>query len=113
MTAATAAATQIRVEIHICDERRSYFVTFEGPDADDRAVAFMEDRMPGGAYATGTYGNHAFFIDEVPDPDGLVYGNFPKVIDFLYPTCEHGLSASLCMGPQHYPSYEQEMRGEF
>lgn len=26
--------------------------------------------------------------------------------------CEHGLSAWLCMGPNHYPTDEQEMRGE-
>ena len=28
-------------------------------------------------------------------------------------TCEHGMSAALCMGPDHYPSREQEMRGEY
>ena len=28
-------------------------------------------------------------------------------------TCMHGMSAWLCMGPLHYPSYEQEMRGEY
>lgn len=28
-------------------------------------------------------------------------------------TCEHGLSAWLCMGPNHYPTAEQEMRGEY
>lgn len=27
--------------------------------------------------------------------------------------CEHGMSAWLCMGPMHYPSTEQEMRGEY
>jgi hypothetical protein len=28
-------------------------------------------------------------------------------------TCMHGLSFWLCMGPNHYPSAEQEMRGEY
>jgi len=28
-------------------------------------------------------------------------------------TCMHGMSAWLCMGPMHYPSREQEMRGEY
>ena len=27
--------------------------------------------------------------------------------------CVHGMSAWLCMGPMHYPSSEQEMRGEY
>lgn len=31
------------------------------------------------------------------------------LLDTLYPTCEHGLSEILCMGPDHYPSTEQEM----
>lgn len=28
--------------------------------------------------------------------------------EFLHPTCEHGMSLSLCMGPMHFPSAEQE-----
>lgn len=27
--------------------------------------------------------------------------------------CEHGMAAWLCMGPMHFPSAEQEMRGEY
>lgn len=27
--------------------------------------------------------------------------------------CEHGMSAWLCMGPNHYPSREQEMEGRY
>jgi hypothetical protein len=30
------------------------------------------------------------------------------LLDFLYPSCEHGLSADLCMGPNHYPTADQE-----
>jgi hypothetical protein len=28
------------------------------------------------------------------------------------PLCMHGMSDWLCMGPNHYPTTEQEMRGE-
>ena len=27
--------------------------------------------------------------------------------------CEHGMSASLCMGPNHYPSRQDEMEGRY
>ena len=27
--------------------------------------------------------------------------------------CEHGMSAWLCMGPQHYPSMQDEMEGRY
>lgn len=27
--------------------------------------------------------------------------------------CEHGLSAWLCMGPNHYPSMQDEMEGRY
>jgi hypothetical protein len=35
--------------------------------------------------------------DEHPVPDGCA-----ELLALLYPTCEHGLSASLCNGPGHY-----------
>lgn len=28
-------------------------------------------------------------------------------------TCEHGMSAWLCMGPNHYPSRQDEMEGRY
>jgi hypothetical protein len=28
-------------------------------------------------------------------------------------TCEHGMSAWLCMGPMHYPSRQDEMEGRY
>ena len=27
------------------------------------------------------------------------------LMDYLFPTCEHGLSAHLCAGPEHYPTH--------
>lgn len=45
----------------------------------------------------------AFYTRDDSPIDG-----YAKLMDTLYPTCEHGLSASLCMGPGHYPTDEQE-----
>ena len=28
-------------------------------------------------------------------------------------TCEHGLSSWLCMGPNHYPTRQDEMEGRY
>lgn len=41
--------------------------------------------------------------------DDSALDEFGELLDVLYPTCEHGLSEILCMGPDHYPSNEQEM----
>lgn len=32
-----------------------------------------------------------------------------RLLDYLYPTCEHGMSATSCYGPDHFMSREQEM----
>lgn len=85
---------RIALEIHICDQRRSYLVTFEGPRAEDRALAFIDARWT----------THA--VHEIEDtPIDERYG---RLLDQLYPTCEHGLSASNCYGPQHYYFDEEE-----
>ena len=34
-----------------------------------------------------------------PDPEGDI--------------CEHGMSAWLCMGPNHYPTMQDEMEGRY
>lgn len=34
-----------------------------------------------------------------------------RLLAVLYPTCEHGLSESLCYGPAHYASDEEIARG--
>lgn len=37
-----------------------------------------------------------------------------SVPGFRHPElCEHGMAQWLCMGPGHYPTDEQEMRGEY
>lgn len=86
MTTTRTTATLV-LDVHICDQRRSYRATF---CRDEDAAAFIAAR---GA-------THAFTIlnDEDDDLDA-----FPATLDVLFPSCEHGLSAWLCAGPGHYP----------
>lgn len=83
-------ATAIRFEVHICAERRSYFVTFS---TEAQALAYL---TPRGA-------THASWPATEADAE-RVMDTWPLMADKLWPTCEHGLSASLCAGPGHYPA---------
>jgi hypothetical protein len=87
----------ITLEIHVCDQRRvSYPVVFEGdgPDVEARALQFVKARSS----------THAIYeIEATPIPE-----QYGQLLDWLYPTCEHGLSASNCYGPQHYYFDEEE-----
>jgi hypothetical protein len=79
------------LEIHICAERRGYRATFA---TEDQAIAFLSRK-------TST---HAFWeIEGQPVP-----ATWTRLLGFLYPTCEHGLSESNCYGPQHYYFDEDE-----
>jgi len=71
----------------------SYRVTFTGPDAEAWALAYMAAR-PG------------FYFNEVSCAP--VSRRFRAVHERLYPVCEHGMSADLCMGPDHFMSAAQE-----
>jgi hypothetical protein len=84
----TAAATEIRFEIHICAERRSYYATFS---TEAQALAFLEPRG----------WTHAYWPATDADTD-LVEQNWPTLADRLWPICEHGLSLQLCSGPNHF-----------
>lgn len=77
-------------EAHICAERRSYMVTFEGTDEeiDERASAWMAARST----------THAMHVDYIRTN----LSRFPKVDAYLNPECSHGLSLSNCYGPGHY-----------
>lgn len=79
------------LEIHICDQRRSYLATFTN---QDQAVAFLTTR-------TSTHAFHE--IQDTPVPQ-----DWTALLDFLYPLCEHGMSLDLCEGPNHYMTAEQE-----
>jgi hypothetical protein len=89
-----AAAAPIALEVHICDQRRSYTARFA---TEAQAMTFISDRPK----------NHVFseVADEMFEP-----ATFPNLYAMLYPTCEHGLSADLCEGPQHYGYDEDERR---
>lgn len=82
----------IALEIHICDQRRSYVARFA---TDAQAVAFVTARRS----------THAVYElgDSPLDP-----GECPNLFALLYPECEHGMSASNCYGPQHYYFDEEE-----
>lgn len=102
MTANTAAhAPTVVLDIHVCAQRRTFRVTFEGPNAEAMAIAFCTVRES----------THAVWeVDTAP----IDYSLFPLLSDYLHPTCEHGLSASNCYGPQHYYFDEEEQaRGYF
>ena len=82
----------IALEIHICDQRRSYVARFA---TEDQALAFVERKA-------STHAPHE--IESEP----LDFATAPRLLAWLYPECEHGLSPSNCYGPQHYYYDEEE-----
>jgi hypothetical protein len=81
----------IKLEFHICDQRRSYLVTFA---TEAQALEFAQRKAS----------THAIYeLEEAP-----VDEQYGALLDYLYPTCEHGLSESNCYGPQHYYYDEEE-----
>jgi hypothetical protein len=81
----------IALEIHICDQRRSYLARFA---TEDQALAFVQDRGD----------THAFQeLETEPVPQ-----HHTQLLAWLYPECEHGLSQSNCYGSQHYYYDEEE-----
>ncbi|MFF4777473.1 hypothetical protein ACFY05_31920 [Microtetraspora fusca] len=75
----------ITLEIHICDQRRSYLATFA---TEDQAIAFIERKSATHAFHT---------LPEFPIDD-----QYARLWETLDPTCDHGLREALCMGPDHY-----------
>jgi hypothetical protein len=82
----------------VCSTGHSYVTRFYGENAEDHALAFFERKGM----------THA--IDEVEGE--FIDQGYKRIIEKLYPTCEHGLSAHLCEGPQHYP-YDDEERAHY
>lgn len=79
------------LEIHICDQRRSYLATFA---TQEQAVEFIARKSS----------NHAFReLDGQPVP-----ADWKALLEALHPTCEHGMSESSCYGPDHFMSAAQE-----
>lgn len=86
----------IALEIHICDQRRSYVAKFS---TEDQAVRFVQARQS----------THA--ISEVAEMDKSaepVPVEWTRLLDLLYPMCEHQMSLSSCYGPDHFMSADQE-----
>jgi len=87
----------IALEIHVCDQRRSYRARFA---TEDQALAFVRARWD--------TTNHAFHeLESEPIPATCV-----ELLGLLYPTCEHGMDLANCYGPQHwYFDEEEQARG--
>ena len=82
------------IHIHICDQRRGYNVTFS---TEHQAIDYLTPRSS----------THTWW--ELNQNDGgSVPQSWSRLLDFLYPLCEHGLSLDLCHGPDHYMSAAQE-----
>jgi hypothetical protein len=85
MTTTTTTAEPIVLDVHICAQRRSYLVTFHGPDASTHAARFIEPRR-------------SYCALELVSGDPTA--EFWSIFD---PQCEHGMSEQQCYGPGHYP----------
>jgi hypothetical protein len=90
---------ELVLDVHICDQRRSYRVTF-APGNDQVAANFVNSRRNYCAIMELAEMDH--------DAPAVDYNVWPLFYDALYPTCEHGLSLQLCEGPDHYMSAAQE-----
>lgn len=76
----------------------NFTAVFEGPQAEQRAVAFMLDRRT-------THTCHEL-------PEAPLDGSFSQVSDLLYPMCHHMMDAQQCMDPygeHHFGTREWEM----
>lgn len=77
----------------------SYQVTFEGPLAESRALAYMS-------------AHKGLHFSEVEDRPNYWPSLSDAFADALYPQCHHGLSLDLCMDPYgdaHFGTREQEL----
>lgn len=92
----------VTLEIHICDQRRSYLATWEGAEdeVEQRILDFLAERGI----------NHAWheLEDRIIDFGTVDAPRLSRLYALLYPTCEHGLDLSNCYGPQHYYYDEEE-----
>lgn len=70
------------------------------PEADAAAAAFFKRAT---RWEIGQENYHTHEIAEDSDQFG------PAMTEEFFPMCEHQMSASLCMGPDHFPSREWEM----
>lgn len=76
--------------VDIIDQRRAYLVTFQGDQAERRALDFITRKQADS--------NHV--VSELHDHP--IHQVHALLIRHLYPQCQHGLSLDLCYGPGHY-----------
>lgn len=77
----------------------SYQVTFEGPQAESRALAYMSSHK-------------GLRFAEIEDRPNYWPSLSQALADALYPQCHHGLDLDLCMDPYgdaHFGTREQEL----
>jgi hypothetical protein len=82
----TESLPEISLWMHHCKNRNSYRAIFA---TEEQALSYLADR--GMTHAWGE-------MEEEP-----IDQRYERLLTFLYPICEHGLSEALCEGPQHYP----------
>jgi hypothetical protein len=97
---------------HVCSQRRSFVVAFEGANAEQTAVAYINRRYAIKDPETG-WGDLVFdepddeYGEPVSVPDAVHRAMHPR----LYDLCQHGLSADTCYGPDHNCSPEEIAQG--
>lgn len=86
----------------------------------DQVVAYVERRNEGLDVLDRERVNidPLYFDPQVNWPEDVVVETFPpagpwtpsqlRLMDYLFPQCEHQMSAELCMGPDHFMSADQE-----
>ena len=98
MTTTRETAT---LHIHVCAQRRGYNVTFS---TEAQALIFLAVRVS----------THNWWeLNTENGGPGSVPATWTQLLDYLYPVCEHGLSADLCHGPNHYMSADEERAMDF
>lgn len=86
-TETTYPEGSVTLDAIICKGHHRYSVTFA---TEDQAITYVMARRS----------THAFYNSEV----NPLCNGWENLAEILYPTCEHGLSESLCAGPDHYPA---------
>lgn len=87
--------TVIALEVYIVADRRSYVAKFA---TEAQALAFAERKSADDSH-------YIYELEMYPCPESC-----PALMDYLRPRCEHGMSAQLCEGPEHFMTREQEIQ---
>jgi hypothetical protein len=90
----------LTIDVRACDGSWFTSVTFHGDTetASRNAIAFLERKDAQHRRHDGL-GQIVWDLATGEPSDDLAA--------FLWPSCEHGMSAQLCAGPGHYPSDDQ------